>query len=1135
MAAIAMPAKFEHPTLNSNIDMVDSDIDADGDDDPDVVPPTHEESMELEKSEQNRKEYQSGPSHSEVSSEGEDVDDEVMEEKQEQDDAEEEAYNPQEDDEDDEPVGAVKIPKRRSSRTKPSHDRDVAVKDDSDDDSDDESGDSSSDESEVEKDWEHMSNDGDEGDVDISSRNNCIFCGLDEEHDPSEEFEEYMACAVCGDNAHRQCAREGNSLTQDADAEKWRCPNCVENGIQPDEPEEGQAVLPHSASTPKIARDLLPTQKGTVVPGSHSVFNALILDDDPMDGSRSLRKRKASMDDIDEPGPSTRKRLRKRSASESPSEMSTHKGVDDDSEDDGARVPAPIGVDAREFIAPKRRTGRIRRYRKVGTIRTIEKTEEKFIIAIRLHQKKLSRIVNPPKKRVRRRNREKEAVVVDEQAEETHFAPALSSNYVSPFYSFHDASKDEGNSKPYGGILSEADADTSKTLPQPADRARFEEARQKAEEEWREKQERLNAANGDHVGRSHKVAGPPSKIKCINFGGYEIDTWYAAPYPEEYSRNRVLYICEFCLKYMNSDFVAWRHKLKCPCKHPPGDEIYRDGTISVFEVDGRKNPVYCQNLCLLAKLFLGSKTLYYDVEPFLFYVMTEYDDFGCHFVGYFSKEKRPTSSNNVSCILTLPIHQRKGYGNLLIDFSYLLTRVERKTGSPEKPLSDMGLVSYRNYWRLVLSYQLIDEKEPLSIQDISDRTGMTADDIVSGLENLRALVRDPLTKKYALRLDYKYMKECIDNWEAKNYVKLNPEGLIWTPYIMGRSNQAQFEHAPIQTVAPREDEDEDEDYDLVTRTEFNVLSLGNSIPSFDSKSTPNGLPPAPSSTHTATKTSPPPNFLPPGPPPTGLLTRSISRSISRTRSASPSKPPAPQLPAIPPTRYEIFPPVPNSQRRRPGRPWGSKTKRTSSTPVTTKRTAKNSSFGSPTMPATPGTPTRSASFSIANGIGASGMMSMRRTRSKLGDTVEFAAIDIERNTRGKKKANGTHEDKDENFMVKPHDESHNNRHHEVTDDVLSSESSENHPNSTEITESIEISKSKLTQPNEESKDTFQDDDPTRTMSTEQQLQAELQATNPIDVDVNAVSNNKELNPKILDIDSERDGDGDIDIPDAPTL
>jgi histone acetyltransferase SAS3 len=53
-----------------------------------------------------------------------------------------------------------------------------------------------------------------------------------------------------------------------------------------------------------------------------------------------------------------------------------------------------------------------------------------------------------------------------------------------------------------------------------------------------------------------------SKIKCVNFGGWEIDTWHAAPYPEEYSKNRVLYICEFCLKYMNSDYVAWRHKVR---------------------------------------------------------------------------------------------------------------------------------------------------------------------------------------------------------------------------------------------------------------------------------------------------------------------------------------------------------------------------------------------------------------------------------------------------------------------------------------------------------------------------------------------------------------------------------------------
>ena len=30
---------------------------------------------------------------------------------------------------------------------------------------------------------------------------------------------------------------------------------------------------------------------------------------------------------------------------------------------------------------------------------------------------------------------------------------------------------------------------------------------------------------------------------------------------------------------------------KCVWKHPPGDEIYRKGSISVFEVDGKKNKV----------------------------------------------------------------------------------------------------------------------------------------------------------------------------------------------------------------------------------------------------------------------------------------------------------------------------------------------------------------------------------------------------------------------------------------------------------------------------------------------------------------------------------------------------------------
>ena len=37
-------------------------------------------------------------------------------------------------------------------------------------------------------------------------------------------------------------------------------------------------------------------------------------------------------------------------------------------------------------------------------------------------------------------------------------------------------------------------------------------------------------------------------------------------------------------------------QMKCHARNPPGDEIYRDGAISIFEVDGRRNKVRAEFL-----------------------------------------------------------------------------------------------------------------------------------------------------------------------------------------------------------------------------------------------------------------------------------------------------------------------------------------------------------------------------------------------------------------------------------------------------------------------------------------------------------------------------------------------------------
>ncbi|OJD40471.1 atp-dependent rna helicase dbp7 [Diplodia corticola] len=966
----AEPSRLLGQGMGNNLEDEDSDVDAEHEEDVDMIQPAP-----FVKPSQAPPEDEG----SDLDAEGEDID----------------AEGEEVDDDEDagEPVGAVKLQEGDDIDAEGEEDDEEAVLDESSDESNRSDSDADADgesysESEGGNEWENQSDTAEEGDAEIVDPNRCVFCGQDEEHDPSEEFEEYLSCAVCGDNAHRQCARHASSLKIDEDAEDWRCTACVENDLEADEEEDTpRPPVRRRSSAQKLTRDLLPASRGANKPDSHSVFNTLIHPDDPMDGSRSLRKRKAEPEDQPLPVRSTRKR-RRSSQTQTPSEPDADDS--DASSQPAIRVaPQPVATDDEKESDEDEGPNAIRSSRRTRPRRSasqkvdqpgaiiLKSTNKQLIVAFtNLDTSKLRDVLSSTAKQKKRRARDRarraeRAAAAAAEPEVSHY-PALHNNFTQ-FFGFGDREMDESKSKPYGGILSEAEADTSKTFPGGADRKRFEDARLKAEEDWKKKTAPLGTAS-DHS-RSSKVSGPPSKIKCINFGGYEIDTWHAAPYPEEYSRNKVLYICEFCLKYMNSDYVAWRHKLKCPAKHPPGDEIYRDGRFSFFEVDGRKNPVYCQNLCLLAKLFLGSKTLYYDVEPFLFYVMTETDDYGCHFVGYFSKEKRPSSLNNVSCILVLPIHQRKGFGHMLIEFSYLLTRVEKKTGSPEKPLSDMGLVSYRSYWRLILCYQLMDQRGPISITTISERTGMTADDIVSALEGLRALVRDPVTKKYALRLDYDYFRHYIDKFEAKQYPQINAECLVWTPYVMGHNNLSHYDDGPpLQTVAQREGEDDEkvapeegvQMAEAAEHPETNGHQSDNQNDEFEIKDDVASTGDAQSPQRPKT--------------PKAKSTGSIKSNPSTPQANGTShqgSTPAKNNPVagIPPTRFEVFPPIPGTAAKKRGRPFSSSSRRNATPVRSSTRSGKTLGGGKLETPL------------AGHGKPLSMPTTVRRTRSKLGEIV----------------------------------------------------------------------------------------------------------------------------------------------------
>lgn len=320
----------------------------------------------------------------------------------------------------------------------------------------------------------------------------------------------------------------------------------------------------------------------------------------------------------------------------------------------------------------------------------------------------------------------------------------------------------------------------------------------------------------------------PRNIDKVVISQYVMCPWYFSPLPEEFFASRTVYICEYCFTMLTTERIYKRHVARCTCRSPPGDLIYRDDEVCFFEINGSEHTNYCRNICLVARLFLQHKTLVADVDVFLFYVMFaktnnkkannqqlsaaqkasdeqeqrahcepeikripdwqqtgpgDQDDDSYHFVGFFSKEKQ--QENSLSCIVALPCFQKKGYGNMMINFSYMLSSRECRLGGPEMPLSDLGLMSYLSYWKRRICEVLVrNTTSEISLFEISKQTMISYRNLIMAMNKYGLLKETPSnTAIYFGNELADELRTCLEKEEKRGVHRLEDKYLHWVPYV----------------------------------------------------------------------------------------------------------------------------------------------------------------------------------------------------------------------------------------------------------------------------------------------------------------------------------------------------------------
>lgn len=140
---------------------------------------------------------------------------------------------------------------------------------------------------------------------------------------------------------------------------------------------------------------------------------------------------------------------------------------------------------------------------------------------------------------------------------------------------------------------------------------------------------RCSCSNGScmqgHDAHDHAHTHPmlPRFIEVVDFGNYELHTWYHSPLPPPFGTMRHLFVCPFTLKYFRKRKLLDAHISAIPtaARHPPGYVQYTSpdppppeaSTDEGMAITAVCDPKVCVHCCKVLTQYLLPAGLSIDV------------------------------------------------------------------------------------------------------------------------------------------------------------------------------------------------------------------------------------------------------------------------------------------------------------------------------------------------------------------------------------------------------------------------------------------------------------------------------------------------------------------------------------------